>query len=759
MILALFSAAALALGAAGATGSNDRVTVIDRSIAPNGWTRVNRASPETAVSFVLYLKQVGLQDLDQAFHAISQPSSPRYGSFLSAAEVDEMVHAAPEAFAATDAWLAAHLPGATIRKTADTIRVSSTVGAVLGAGSFGSEVDFHQYTHRRSGAMRLILTGRATLPAAVATHVSLVGGLSEGWEGSAWKRANIVASSKNKDKIKDKIKPAYCGSECSPPYGGDAACGKKGEDLCYICNHATWKCEAEGGRTDFAAATANQRTQSSNGNGDDDNDLKVTPQLLRSFYDIPEDEANASPDNYQCVAAFNDYFSNEALSKFYETVANTTTPTVDVMGKTCLDAAKPCDQVESDLDVQYMTVVGAGTHTLFHNINDEDGWVVEFSENAAKLSPLPKVFSISYGWAELKQCDIAFSPCEKLGYDSKAYVERTNTNFQKLATMGASILVSDGDDGAQSVQPSGENPLDPDHWCPDYWSCYPKNSSKCGEVVLKNTTTGDTCVFPVGTQNDHCSWLFLGDFYQDETIVKALKTQNPSCNIQSFIDGDYGSHLYSTCGCADISLTHEDVVAMPLKLNSSERLFWADFPTSSPYVTSVGATIFKTADGKTVAAEHAASIKDGAIITTGGGFSAVADLPSWQSSSVGAWASSSSAPKPPPGTYDATKRGYPDVSMNGHNYQVWAADNKKDSCPCSQHGVDGTSASSPAFAGLISLINGHLLKAGKSQLGFLNPALYEMAAKAPTAFKDVTVGDNKCTRDYCMQYGFEASTG
>eukprot|EP00947_MAST-08B_sp_MAST-8B-sp1_P003109 g3109.t1 len=382
MILALFSAAALAVAHAGATGS-DRVTVIDRSIAPNGWTRVNRASPETAVSFVLYLKQVGLQDLDQAFHAISQPSSPRYGSFLSAAEVDEMVHAAPEAFAATDAWLAAHLPGATIRKTADTIRVSSTVGAVLGAGSFGSEVDFHQYTHRRSGAMRLILTGRATLPAAVATHVSLVGGLSEGWEGSAWKRANIVA---------------------------------------------------------------NQRTQSSNGNGDDDNDLKVTPQLLRSFYDIPEDEANASPDNYQCVAAFNDYFSNEALSKFYETVANTTTPTVDVMGKTCLDAAKPCDQVESDLDVQYMTAVGAGTHTLFHNINDEDGWVLEFSENAAKLSPLPKVFSISYGWAELKQCDIAFSPCEKLGYDSKAYVERTNTNFQKLATMGASILVSDGDD-------------------------------------------------------------------------------------------------------------------------------------------------------------------------------------------------------------------------------------------------------------------------------------------------------------------------
>ena len=67
-------------------------------------------------------------------------------------------------------------------------------------------------------------------------------------------------------------------------------------------------------------------------------------------------------------------------------------------------------------------------------------------------------------------------------------------------------------------------------------------------------------------------------------------------------------------------------------------------------------------------------------------------------------------------------------------------------CPCKEGGVDGTSASAPAFAGLVvsridvpllspfrllsavlfycaqvSLLNGHLLGAGKTALGFLNP--------------------------------------
>jgi len=243
-----------------------------------------------------------------------------------------------------------------------------------------------------------------------------------------------------------------------------------------------------------------------------------------------------------------------------------------------------------------------------------------------------------------------------------------------------------------------------------------------------------------------------------------LKAANPSCNMQFYIDGSYNTHMYSECECRDLqSINHKDMQSEALGDESkdtdpSHRFFYADFPTSSPYVTSVGATVFKSTDGEHVSAEHVASIKDGSIITSGGGFSTMAPQPSWQKDAVDAYVGGST-PKPPSSSYDATQRGYPDVTLNGHNYQVWVADNKKTDCPCSSAGVDGTSASSPATAGMVSLINGHRLAAGQPALGFLNPLLYKAHADDATIFNDIIEGDNKCTRDYCMTIGYTAGSG
>ena len=64
--------------------------------------------------------------------------------------------------------------------------------------------------------------------------------------------------------------------------------------------------------------------------------------------------------------------------------------------------------------------------------------------------------------------------------------------------------------------------------------------------------------------------------------------------------------------------------------------------------------------------------------------------------------------------------------------------------------VDGTSCSSPVFAGYIALANSVRLAAGKKVLGFLPPAIYQIAADAAQgAFTDVTKGDNKCTENGC----------
>jgi subtilase family serine protease len=91
------------------------------------------------------------------------------------------------------------------------------------------------------------------------------------------------------------------------------------------------------------------------------------------------------------------------------------------------------------------------------------------------------------------------------------------------------------------------------------------------------------------------------------------------------------------------------------------------------------------------------------------------------------------------------KRDIPDVSLFASNgfvgsaYAVCQADNPNGgACPSSVAGYGGTSVSSPAFAGIMALVN---QKMGERQ-GNANYILYKLAAQQPSAFHDVTVGTN-----------------
>jgi len=58
--------------------------------------------------------------------------------------------------------------------------------------------------------------------------------------------------------------------------------------------------------------------------------------------------------------------------------------------------------------------------------------------------------------------------------------------------------------------------------------------------------------------------------------------------------------------------------------------------------------------------------------------------------------------------------------------------------------VGGTSASTPVFAGIVTLLNQYL---GSTGLGNINPNLYKLAASSPDAFHHITSGDNNV---YCQ---------
>ena len=167
---------------------------------------------------------------------------------------------------------------------------------------------------------------------------------------------------------------------------------------------------------------------------------------------------------------------------------------------------------------------------------------------------------------------------------------------------------------------------------------------------------------------------------------------------------------------------------------------WPSWPASSPWVTAVGATRFI---GQKVGAEEMAADSFG----SGGGFSKQFSQDphaQWQERAVAAYLSSvDPSTLPPAGSFPPKGRATPDVAALGEGYQVVVHGKV-------QH-VGGTSASTPAFAAMVSLLNEARINAGKPQMGFLNPFLYSNA----DAFFDVTVGSNRGMDPY----GFNCSKG
>lgn len=196
----------------------------------------------------------------------------------------------------------------------------------------------------------------------------------------------------------------------------------------------------------------------------------------------------------------------------------------------------------------------------------------------------------------------------------------------------------------------------------------------------------------------------------------------------------------------------------------------ADFPASSPYVTSVGGTevtdpeTFFDASIAPVCGDKTLNytcIKSGtevavdvtrSFFTSGGGFSNISKALPFAADVVAAYLKSG-AVMPPPSYFNATGRAYPDVSAIGHNGYILDGG--------SASLIGGTSQSSPTFAAVAAyLADAFKAKTGKS-FGYMNQILYAAQAADPTNFQDVVTGDNICTEDGCAStcVGFTCTKG
>jgi len=194
-----------------------------------------------------------------------------------------------------------------------------------------------------------------------------------------------------------------------------------------------------------------------------------------------------------------------------------------------------------------------------------------------------------------------------------------------------------------------------------------------------------------------------------------------------------------------------------------------EYPSTSAFVISVGATaivdnftnvIVIGSDApqictnasigcvcSTSKSEQSAMANNTAGFDSGGGFSFYIPTPSYQKNALSKYLHSG-VQFPSKNTWNSSNRGFPDVALCGGQIATIAGGVLSIS--------GGTSASTPMFGAMITVLNQDRLNAGKSPLGFINPLLYKLAASNPLAFQDITIGSNG---GGCSNLAFEATTG
>ncbi|KAJ6474812.1 family S53 protease-like protein [Mycena sanguinolenta] len=213
--------------------------------------------------------------------------------------------------------------------------------------------------------------------------------------------------------------------------------------------------------------------------------------------------------------------------------------------------------------------------------------------------------------------------------------------------------------------------------------------------------------------------------YSENEDVFGTTMASKICNGYLALGARGISVLFSS-GDGGVRGGHDDLT----ECNSTT--FVPTFPNSCPWVTSVGAT--------------AGFGPETATNLTGGGFSNYFPIPSYQSDAVSGFLEQ--LPTDFPGVFNSNGRGYPDVSLQGLSFDI-VIDGESTA-------ESGTSASTPSFASIISLINDRLIAANQPSLGFLNPLLY---ASASTAFTDITSGHNSGFVCPASSVAFDAAVG
>ncbi len=381
---------------------------------------------------------------------------------------------------------------------------------------------------------------------------------------------------------------------------------------------------------------------------------------------------------------------------------------------------------------------------------------------------------------------------QKIALTGQSSIALTDAaNFRSAAGLAAKApsLLLIGGTSTRCAGDEGESDLDVE------WSgAVAKNASIT--LVYAGLESGDTCT------NRQLGAFDALQYAIDHNVAPVISNSYGNCESAvglSFAQTMQGwIQQANTQGQTVISASGDSGAAdCDYQVTSATQGLAVDMPASIPEVTGMGGTEFTGDPAATVTSGNAAATTywsgttggtdtissalsyipetswndttnadntGGDILASGGGASIFFSKPSWQTGT---------------GVPGDGKRDVPDLALNAspdHDPYLFCSEDGANgtvvaSCTSGFRtgsggdltAVGGTSAAAPTFAGIVALISEQL---GSSGLGNINPTLYGLAASNPSAFHDVTTGNNivPCTSGStgCPaggKYGFSAGTG
>jgi len=182
------------------------------------------------------------------------------------------------------------------------------------------------------------------------------------------------------------------------------------------------------------------------------------PYSIKNLYSVPLDLVVSNPAASQApyaeASGKKEGFGTKDLAVWQEVNGLAQNPITNIIGNSPTYVPKETDG-EAQLDVQYLTGLAPNANTSFWIMSSNFGWMYEWATTVFNTLSPPLVNSISYGWYEIEQCQSSSSPpglgnCDELHFaDYVEYIRRTETEFQKLGTMGLTILAASGDNGVE----------------------------------------------------------------------------------------------------------------------------------------------------------------------------------------------------------------------------------------------------------------------------------------------------------------------